>query len=289
VSGSEVLGWDGANVAGSADLANQSDGGMNRSFIYDGIDQPLWIIDRNLFNVPRGFGVSGASVYFELDTMGNVRRLRGGLRASNRASLPSDLGGYRYTAFGKLRPPTTTTPFPAVAGNTPPYRQPLLWQGRWAANAEATLYDFRSRVWSTELGAFLQPDQFQYPGPTGTLWSWAGQNPVRWRDPSGRLDPASLAAGIIAAGEAGAAWAAAAVGGAAVAAGGVGYALGYGAIGPCLFAEQDRVLNQRAKDEFEKAKERERQAGGGPADCPPTDRRCRETTAEQDASGERLG
>jgi hypothetical protein len=48
------------------------------------------------------------------------------------------------------------------------------------------LYDFRSRVWSPELGAFLMPDEFGFLTATGTLWSWPGQNPMRWRDPSGQ-------------------------------------------------------------------------------------------------------
>jgi len=46
-------------------------------------------------------------------------------------------------------------------------------------------------VWSTELGAFLQPDQYGYLSRGGTLWSWPGQNPFRWRDPSGRERTAS--------------------------------------------------------------------------------------------------
>ena len=48
------------------------------------------------------------------------------------------------------------------------------------------LYDFRARVWSTELGVFLQPDQYGYLSRGGTLWSWPGNNPFRWRDPYGR-------------------------------------------------------------------------------------------------------
>jgi len=30
------------------------------------------------------------------------------------------------------------------------------------------------------------PAEFVYLGRSGTLWSWPGQNPYRWRDPSGR-------------------------------------------------------------------------------------------------------
>jgi RHS repeat-associated protein len=142
-----------------------------------------------------------------------------------------------------------------------PYHQPFLWQGRWAENDSATLYDFRARFWSTELGMFVQPDRFQYLGRTGTLWSWPGQNPYRWRDPSGRLAGgfefwagqfAKRFAGPLAA---------------FITAGEVGYAFGYNVLGPTVFAAQDELLNQKAHQEREK----ERQAGGGQAECPPTD------------------
>jgi hypothetical protein len=33
---------------------------------------------------------------------------------------------------------------------------------------------------------FLQPDEYGFLTRTGTLWSWPGQNPFKWRDPSGR-------------------------------------------------------------------------------------------------------
>jgi RHS repeat-associated protein len=65
--------------------------------------------------------------------------------------------------------------------------QPFRWQGRIYLGDG--LYDFRARIWSTDLGAFLQPDEYAFLSRGGTLWSWPGQNPFRWRDPSGRLPP----------------------------------------------------------------------------------------------------
>ena len=53
-------------------------------------------------------------------------------------------------------------------------------------------------MWSTDLGAFLQPDEYVFLGRVGTLWSWPGQNPYRWRDPSGRfagVDDATIIVG----------------------------------------------------------------------------------------------
>jgi len=125
-----------------------------------------------------------SSVYFELDIIGNVRRLRGGKALSTSAPLASDLGGYRYTAFGHLNTTDTATAYPTAAGNR--YDQPLRWQSRWFIDAGSGFYDFRARVWSPELAAFLQPDEYGFLTRRGTLWSWPGQNPFRYRDPSGR-------------------------------------------------------------------------------------------------------
>ncbi|MBK7582071.1 MAG: hypothetical protein IPI67_17925 [Myxococcales bacterium] len=90
---------------------------------------------------------------------------------------------------GKLLPPDAGTPYPGI-------NQPLRWQGRWFFNGQGIdLYDFRNRVWSPELGAFLSPDEFGYATTTGTLWSWPGQNPIAIRDPSGNV--ALWAAGAV--------------------------------------------------------------------------------------------
>ena len=139
-----------------------------------------------------------ALVWFELDTLGNVRRLRGAQRFFAGAisspppdplpepplPLPTDLGGYKYTAFGRLLPPDAGTPTPTALGQA--LSQPMRWQGRWFEE-ETGLYDFRNRVWSPELGASLSPDEFGFFHTEGTLWSWPGQNPIRWRDPTGRF------------------------------------------------------------------------------------------------------
>ena len=138
-----------------------------------------------------------ALVWFELDTLGNVRRLRGAQRffagaisspppdplPEPPAPLPTDLGGYKYTAFGRLLPPDAGTPTPTALGQA--LSQPIRWQGRWFEE-ETGLYDFRNRVWSPELGAFLSPDEFGFFGTSGTLWSWPNQNPMTFEDPSGR-------------------------------------------------------------------------------------------------------
>ena len=129
----------------------------------DGIDHPLWMYHRD----------AGGQVYFEVDTLGNVRRL---------VTPDGDsVGGYDYTAFGR-----TLVPADDVLPSE--YAQQLRWQGRpYFENGDEGIYDFRARWWSPELGAFTTADEFVYLTDTGTLWSWPGQNPIRYRDPSGRF------------------------------------------------------------------------------------------------------
>jgi RHS repeat-associated protein len=138
-----------------------------------------------------------SSVYFELDTIGNVRRVRGGKALSTSTPLASDLGGYRFTAFGRLNTVDTTTPYPSAAGTR--YDQPLRWQSHWFIDAGPGFYDFRARVWSPDLATFLQPDEYGFLSRTGTLWSWPGQNPFKWRDFSGRdgEDPINALQGFL--------------------------------------------------------------------------------------------
>jgi RHS repeat-associated protein len=178
--------YEGANivaVTNSASINGNIPSAVQRRILYEGVDQPLWMYDASLFS----------SVYFETDTVGNVRRLRGGKVPTGLSASPqpSDLGGYRYTAFGHLVTTDTTTPYPTAAGQR--YDQPLRWQSHWFIDVGSGVYDFRARVWSPELAAFLQPDEFGFLGRSGTLWSWPGQNPYKWRDPTGR---AGIAFGV---------------------------------------------------------------------------------------------
>ena len=157
-------------------------------FAYDGVDHPLWAFNAFLHDY-----------FYELDTLGNVRRLRGHINRTGDGPMPlsSDLGGYRYSAFGKLKPPDAGTPLPTALYE----EQPLRWQGRWwnetAGNIVASgTYDFRARTWSPQLGSFLQADELGFLTATGTLWSWPGQNPTGLRDRTGRV-PQAVAGAVI--------------------------------------------------------------------------------------------
>jgi RHS repeat-associated protein len=169
----EFYSYEGPNIV-AATTTDGSTPTLRRRILYEGVDQPLWMYDGSVLS----------SVYFELDTIGNVRRVRGGKALPTSTPLASDLGGYRYTAFGRLNTVDTTTPYPSAGGTR--YDQPLRWQSHWFIDAGPGFYDFRARVWSPDLATFLQPDEYGFLSRTGTLWSWPGQNPFRWRDPSGR-------------------------------------------------------------------------------------------------------
>jgi hypothetical protein len=52
----------------------------------------------------------------------------------------------------------------------------------------------RGRWWCPQLGVFVQVDGFEFSSAHTTLWGWPGQNPLRWADPSGHLDPSGWAA-----------------------------------------------------------------------------------------------
>jgi hypothetical protein len=144
--------------------------------------------------------------------VGNVRHLHSD--GSDDHTPHGDQGGYSYSAFGKLLRGSDPG---ALNGGVPLFG----WQGkRVLSTQQPNLYDSRARVWSADLGAFLQPDEYVFLTPTGTLWSWPGQNPFRYRDPSGRYAGPLPGAAAAAAAEGGAA----AVGAGLLAAGIVGYA-----------------------------------------------------------------
>ena len=131
-------------------------GPVLESYLFAGIDHPL--------RLHRGVSTT---VYFELDLAGNVRRLRG--------PAGTDLGGYRYSALGG------SVMTDAVV------EQPLRWKARWHSAIAGGIHDVRARQWSPELASFLSIDEFPFHDAKSTLWAWPGQNPIRWRDPTGRI------------------------------------------------------------------------------------------------------
>jgi RHS repeat-associated protein len=70
----------------------------------------------------------------------------------------------------------------------------LRWKGMWRYDVGGVeLYDARARMWSPALGSFLSIDEFQFHDGRTTLWGWPGQNPLRYRDPSGHYSSGLVA------------------------------------------------------------------------------------------------
>jgi RHS repeat-associated protein len=130
-------------------------GAPRERYLFDGIDHPLRVTQ----------SATSTTAYYEVDIAGNVRHLF--------ASGGTDLGGYRYTAFGKRGEDTTTI------------TQPLRWKGRWFSSVAGGIYDVRARQWAPEMAVFLAVDEFEFQRETSTLWGWPGTSPLRFEDPSG--------------------------------------------------------------------------------------------------------
>ncbi len=133
----QVFTYDGANRSG-AHLYNGSAWLTHGNWLYDGIDHPLEHVDE-----------TGARQYYEVDLVGNVRRLV--------AAGGADLGGYRYTAFGETYVADSGTPAPTGAASLP-----VRWKGRWLEYSAGGIdfYDMRARWWVPQLGLFVTSDSF---------------------------------------------------------------------------------------------------------------------------------
>lgn len=140
-------------------------GGVVESTLFEGIDHPV--------RTKRG----ASTVYFELDLASNVRRLR--------AAGGADLGGYRFSAFGRELEDTASGMF----------GQAFRWKGRPRDVLGASLetYDMRARQWVPELGGFSSVDEYSMQDFKSALWGWPRQSPIRFSDPTGQgpLDFAS--------------------------------------------------------------------------------------------------
>jgi RHS repeat-associated protein len=51
--------------------------------------------------------------------------------------------------------------------------------------AELGLYDLRHRMYSSDIGRFLQPDPIGFNGDRTNLYRYCGNNPSKWSDPTG--------------------------------------------------------------------------------------------------------
>jgi hypothetical protein len=75
------------NIAAIARAGTSPVATIAQRILYEATDTPLWLYD----------AAQRVSAYYELDVIGNVRRLRAGKYAgetAGRPPLPADLGGY---------------------------------------------------------------------------------------------------------------------------------------------------------------------------------------------------
>jgi RHS repeat-associated protein len=111
--------------------------------------------------------------YYHHDGLGSTIALTG----ENGELLES----YRYDAFGAatILSPSTLDPRPSTAfGNR------FLFTGReWLS--QVGLYDYRNRVYSAQLGRFLQTDPIRFAAGDGNLYRYVGNEPLGFGDPMG--------------------------------------------------------------------------------------------------------
>lgn len=115
---------------------------------------------------------SGSSVYYHHDALGNVVRL-------------TDNGGdvieqYSYDVFGVPK-------FMSGGGSmisATAYGNRFLFTGReWIG--EIGLYDYRNRMYSPQLGRFLQTDLLRFDANDINIYRYVGNNPISRVDPTG--------------------------------------------------------------------------------------------------------
>jgi RHS repeat-associated protein len=87
---------------------------------------------------------------------------------------------YKYDVSDQVsNPPSVDDMFSAD-----PYANRFLYTGREFLK-EANLYDYRNRVYSAELGRFLQTDPIRFEAGDGNLYRYVGNNGVNLIDPLG--------------------------------------------------------------------------------------------------------
>jgi RHS repeat-associated protein len=141
-------------------VAEYTGGVETASFIYDdGIDHPIAMI------------TDAHTYYYHTDTRNNI------------AMMTNESGAvierYTYDPYGKV----TITDGSGTELNESAIGNPYMYSSR-RYDETTGLYYYRNRMYSPELGRFLQRDPEWYSDSVN-IYAYVGDNPIRWIDPFG--------------------------------------------------------------------------------------------------------
>lgn len=154
---------------------------LSRAYLHGvGVDE---VIGQRAFN---SSGAGGVFYHHHADGLGNVVAL-----ASKNAPAPKIVERYRYDVFGMPTFHTTNGTLREVGGvpvRSSDYGNRFLFTGReWLA--DLGIYDYRNRMYSPQLGRFLQTDPIGFDAADVNLYRYVGNNPINHIDPLGLYDP----------------------------------------------------------------------------------------------------
>jgi RHS repeat-associated protein len=116
--------------------------------------------------------ITAENIFYHNDALGSVIRLTNG--------SGTIVEQYTYDVYGM---PTikdgSNNPIPISA-----YGSRFLFTGR-EFNYDLGIYDYRNRMYSSELGRFMTPDPIGFEGKDYNLYRYVGNNPVNLTDPDG--------------------------------------------------------------------------------------------------------
>jgi RHS repeat-associated protein len=155
--------WDGWDLVGERTEAQYQAGEYQHVYVHGAeVDEIL--------TTQQGYG--GARRFHHHDALGSV------------IALTDDTGAllesYTHDVFGT--PQVFDAAGQPVSGTQHGNR--FLYTGReWIA--ELSLYDYRNRVYSAEIGRFMQTDPIGFAGGDINLYGYVGNGAADWSDPSG--------------------------------------------------------------------------------------------------------